>query len=116
MVVVLLPGLAGVSGLVSDSRVIVIVAVLAWLLGLVEVIGEFVLQKRRDDMFTRTVTDGTQKAELLRSITIHEAVRDGQLSSDGIVKLLEPDTTANGSSAATAASNGSSALAPPLQG
>jgi hypothetical protein len=90
VLVVLLPGFASVSALVADSKIVVVIATFCSFLGVILVIVELLLEKRRDDMFASTVKEGRGKAELLRSITIHEAVRSKQLSSGDIVKLLRP--------------------------
>ena len=85
---VLGPGAAGIAGFASrESTVAVIVAVLVWLL---DVVGRWLLQKRRDDVFADTVRKGEDKTDIMRAISIYEAVRSRQLTSDAIVRLLRP--------------------------
>ena len=75
------------AGLASrESAVVVFVAILAWLL---DVVGRWLLQKRRDDVFADTVRKGEDKTDITRAISICEAVRSRQLTSDAIVRLLK---------------------------
>jgi hypothetical protein len=86
MLAVMAPSVAGAAGLATNSKTVVIIAVLSWLLALIAVTGELLLQKRRDDVLAITVRERGEKAA--RPIIIHEAVRSGQLMSGDIVKLL----------------------------
>jgi hypothetical protein len=61
--------------------------VLAGLTG-ITVIGELWTAKRRDDVFSRIAGQPDADIELLRQVTIHEAVRAGRLSSEDTVRLL----------------------------
>jgi hypothetical protein len=85
------PGAASIAGLAShESTVVVIVAVVVWLLA---VVGRFFLQKRRDDVFADTVRQGENKTDIMRAISIYEAVRSRQLTPEAIVRLLKPSET-----------------------
>ena len=65
-------------------------AVLAILIGLIEVLGTLFLQKRRDDLLAETTRNSEHKIDLINAISVYEAVRSHQLTSDGIVRLLRP--------------------------
>ena len=83
-----LPGLSGVAGLLAaDPQTALVMAVAAWVLA---VAGDLLLQKRRDDVLAITAREGETKIALIRALTIHEAVRSGQLASEDIVKILKP--------------------------
>ena len=77
------------SGLLStvDYRHAAVVAILV---GLIEVLGTLFLQKRRDDLLTETTRRSERKIDLINAISVYEAVRSRQLTSDGIVRLLRP--------------------------
>jgi hypothetical protein len=87
-VALLMPGLIGIAGLSTVNYKAV--AVLAMLFGLLEVAGNLFLQKRRDDLLAETARRGVRKIDLIHAISVYEAVRSRQLTSDGIVRLLRP--------------------------
>jgi hypothetical protein len=80
----------GAAGLTAGSKEVLAVAALSLLLGLVAILGDVYLQKRRDDMYASAVRERGLGTELLRFITLYEAVRSGQLASADIVRLLTP--------------------------
>jgi hypothetical protein len=65
-------------------------AVLAMLIGLLEVVGNLFLQKRRDDLLAEMARHGEHKNDLIRALSVYEAVRSRQLASESIVRLLRP--------------------------
>jgi hypothetical protein len=83
----LVPGLASIVGLAPVGyRISVILAVFVWV---VVVLVKLLLEKRRDDVFAEKVRTAENTIDLIRAITINEAVRSRQLTSDDIVKLLK---------------------------
>ena len=87
-VALLAPGLIGIAGLSTVNYRPA--AVLAILIGLIEVLGALFLQKRRDDLLAETTRHSERKIDLINAISVYEAVRSHQLTSDGIVRLLRP--------------------------
>jgi hypothetical protein len=87
---VLLPGAIGSISLAGAGyKTLALIAALIAVLG---VLGEFWLQKRRDDVFAKTVDkcEGPTN-EILQAVTVYEAVRSHQLASADIARLLKPD-------------------------
>ena len=82
-------GLASAAGasLAGYPRAAAGAIVLAALTGLT-VIGELWIVKRRDDVFSKIASQPHTDIEVLRQVTIHEAVRAGRLSSEDTVRLL----------------------------
>jgi hypothetical protein len=87
-IVLLVPSFIGIAGLSTINYKAA--AVLAMLVGLLEVVGNLFLQKRRDDLLAETAKHGERKIDLIRALSEYEAVRSRQLTSDGIVRLLRP--------------------------
>src|SRR5690348_18369815 len=82
-------GLASAAGasLAGYPRAAAGAIVLAALTGLT-IIGELWIVKRRDDVFSKIASQPHTDIEVLRQVTIHEAVRAGRLSSEDTVRLL----------------------------
>jgi hypothetical protein len=85
-VALLAPSLIGIAGLSTVNYEAGVV--LAMLIALLEVVGKLFLQKRRDDLLAETARYGECKIDLIHAISVYEAVRSRQLTSDGIVRLL----------------------------
>jgi hypothetical protein len=87
-IALLAPSFIGIAGLSTVNYRAA--AVLAMLIGLLEVVGKLFLQKRRDDLLAETARHGEHRIDLIRALSVYEAVRSRQLTSDGVVRLLRP--------------------------
>jgi hypothetical protein len=72
---------ASLSGhqVIAISTLLVAAAIIAW---------EQWIAKRRDDLFGRLVSRRDIDPDILRALTVHEAVRSGLLSSEDAARLL----------------------------
>lgn len=82
------PGVVGATGVASHESLLAVIAMtLIWV---IKIAVRFLLQKHRDNVFADTVRKSDSKAELMRAISIYEAVRSRQLTPETIVRLLAP--------------------------
>jgi hypothetical protein len=87
----LLGGALGATGASLDGHQVIALGTL--LVTTATIAGELWIAKRRDDLFSKVATQHKVNPVVLRALTIHEAVRNGLLSSEDTVRLLldEPD-------------------------
>lgn len=89
-VAVVLPSVISCISFAATGHMAIVV--ITALIGALILTGEIWLQKRRDDIFIKKVDKNKATTiEILRAVTIDEAVRSRQLTSDDIVRLFRPD-------------------------
>ena len=86
-----------------ESVIAVIVALSIWLL---DVVGRLFLQKRRDDVFAAIARADENKIDIMRAISIYEAVRSRQLTPEALVSLLGAYEAADRAEASAQATTG----------
>jgi hypothetical protein len=87
--VTLLGGALGATGASLSGHQIIAISTLLVTAAIIAL--ELWIAKRRDDVFSKVVMRREVDPDVLRALTVHEAVRRGLLSSEDTVRLLRAE-------------------------